>query len=140
MCPYEASTAVWSAVVPRSSGKRHARSVSLDDTRLFNCSKYSKLVDSGTGSFSSAHKKADSLSSANIQQRSQDQENGSSQLHKTPTDHVFQVTVITSHFLTPCQMQCKLYFWGGKFSFFLLFFVSDATCYKKELRQKQEEY
>jgi len=86
MCPSEASTAVWSAVVPR---KRHERSVSLDDTRLINCSNYSRLVHSATATFNSAH---NSLSSANIQQRSQNQENGSTQLHKTPTDHVFQVT------------------------------------------------
>ncbi|XP_068497246.1 uncharacterized protein [Phaseolus vulgaris] len=88
MCPSEASTAVWSAVVPR---KRHERSVSLDDTRLINCSNYSKIVDSATATFNSAH---NSLSSANIQQRSQNQENGSTQLHKTPTDHVFQVVVM----------------------------------------------
>ncbi|KAL9321415.1 hypothetical protein ACSQ67_013254 [Phaseolus vulgaris] len=88
MCPSEASTAVWSAVVPR---KRHERSVSLDDTRLINCSNYSRLVHSATATFNSAH---NSLSSANIQQRSQNQENGSTQLHKTPTDHVFQVVVM----------------------------------------------
>ncbi|BAT86850.1 Protein SODIUM POTASSIUM ROOT DEFECTIVE 2 [Vigna angularis] len=95
MCPSEASTAVWSVVVPRSRSKIHKRSVSLDDTRLFNCSSYSKLVHSATATFNSAaHKKCDSLSSANIQQRSQDQDNGSSQLHKTTADHVFQVVVM----------------------------------------------
>ncbi|CAJ1963519.1 unnamed protein product [Sphenostylis stenocarpa] len=94
MCQSEASTAVWSVVVPRSRSKRHERSVSLDDTRLINYSKYSKLVDFGTTRFNSAHNKCDSLSVANIQQRNQDQENDSRQLHKTPTDHVFQVVVM----------------------------------------------
>ncbi|QCD76534.1 copper chaperone [Vigna unguiculata] len=90
MCPSEASTAVWSVVVPRSRSKRHERSVSLDDTRLIKCSSYSKLVHSATATFKDSH----SLSSPNIQERSQDQHNGSTQLHKTTSDHVFQVVVM----------------------------------------------
>jgi len=96
MCPSEASTAVWSVVVPRSRSKRHERSVSLDDTRLIKCSSYSKLVHSATATFKDSH----SLSSPNIQERSQDQHNGSTQLHKTTSDHVFQVTQIYYHHFT----------------------------------------
>ncbi|TKY71442.1 Copper transport protein ATX1 [Spatholobus suberectus] len=98
MCHSGASTAVFnctidpgSVVVPRSRSRRLERSVSLDDTRLINYAKYSKLVESSTSSFSSADKKyRDTLSVPNIKH----QENESRELQKTPTDNVFQVVVM----------------------------------------------
>lgn len=132
MCPSEASTAVWSVVVPRSRSKIHKRSVSLDDTRLINCSSYSKLVHSATATFNSAaHKKCDSLSSANIQQRSQDQDNGSSQLHKTTADQIFQVTHILSSLHTfSFHVKCN-----ANYKHFLHFFlVSRSTCCMKKIK------
>ncbi|KAK7302506.1 hypothetical protein RJT34_13396 [Clitoria ternatea] len=90
MCHSRASTAVCmstsnhrSVVVPR----RHNTSVFLDDTRLIN---YSKLVHPRR--FNSVDNKCVSVSVPNIKQRSQDIE--PRELHKTPTDNVFQVVVM----------------------------------------------
>ncbi|KAK7412121.1 hypothetical protein VNO78_03569 [Psophocarpus tetragonolobus] len=91
MCFSEASTAVCmsnSVFVPRSR--------SLDDTRLINHAKYSKLVHSNTSSssFYSANNKCGSVSLPNINKRSHDQVNESRELHKMPKDNVFQVVVM----------------------------------------------
>lgn len=91
MCHSQASTAVCmstrdprSVVVPR----RHDRSIFLDDTRMINYAKYSKLVKPRR--FSSADKKCVSLSIPKIKQ-SQDQENEPRELQKITTEDVFQV-------------------------------------------------
>ncbi|RDX88866.1 Protein SODIUM POTASSIUM ROOT DEFECTIVE 1, partial [Mucuna pruriens] len=93
MCHSRASTAVCtcttnpgSVVVPRTRTRRHERNVSLDDTRLINYANYSKLVEPSTTRFN----KCDSVSVPNIKH----QENESRELHKTPTDTVFQVVVM----------------------------------------------
>ncbi|KAK7328172.1 hypothetical protein VNO77_22269 [Canavalia gladiata] len=97
MCRSRTSTAVCmstsdprSVVVPR----RRCRRVSLDDTRLINYAKYSKLVESRR--FNSADKKCVSVTVPKINQRSQDedQENEPREPQKTPTDNVFQVVVM----------------------------------------------
>lgn len=95
MCRSKASTAVYtcasdprSVVVPRTRTRRHERSVSLDDTRLINYVKYSKLVESSM--LNSSNKICDSVSVPNIKH----QENESREFEQTPTDNVFQVVVM----------------------------------------------
>nr|KYP60539.1 hypothetical protein KK1_022945 [Cajanus cajan] len=104
MCHSRASTAVCtcsidlgSVVVPRTKTRSHERSVSLDDTRLINYAKYSKLVKPTR--FNSAHKKSASLSLPNIKH----QENESKELQKTPTDNVFQFQVVVMRVAIHCQ-------------------------------------
>ncbi|KAK7246774.1 hypothetical protein RIF29_41644 [Crotalaria pallida] len=101
MCHSQASTAVcMSTIDPRSlvvlpRTRRQDTSVFLDDTRLINYAKYSKLVDSHR--FSSADKKCVSLSAPKIKQNSQDLEKVDEpirELQKSPTDNVFQVVVM----------------------------------------------
>lgn len=85
MCHSQASTAVCmstrdprSVVVPR----RLQRSVFLDDTRLINYANYSKLVESNPV--------------PKLMLRGKDQGHAIEprELHKTPTDHVFQVCYV----------------------------------------------
>lgn len=93
MCPSQASTAVCmstgdhhrSAIVPR----RPDRTIFLDDTRLINYPKYSKLV-----------KKPASPSISVLPEVKQKREGGQDQskelkaFHQTPSEHVFQVRYV----------------------------------------------
>ncbi|KAI9121413.1 hypothetical protein K1719_008446 [Acacia pycnantha] len=98
MCHSQASTAVCmstsdhrSVVVPR----RPDRTIFLDDTRLINYVKYSKLVEPRR--FEPVDKKALSVAVPKIKQkreRGQDQEKEPKAFHQTPTDQVFQVVVM----------------------------------------------
>ncbi|KAJ7946700.1 Heavy metal-associated domain containing protein [Quillaja saponaria] len=95
MCHSQAATAVcmntdpWSVVVPR----RPDRTICVDNMRLINNDKYSRLGDQ-SHRISSANKK--SVPVPSIKQRDQqDQENEHKTLQKTPpADHVFQVVVM----------------------------------------------
>ncbi|KAL2342119.1 hypothetical protein Fmac_010059 [Flemingia macrophylla] len=105
MCHSRTSTAVCtcsidlgSVVVPRTRTRRHERSVSMDDSRLINYAKYSKLVEPSR--FNSTRKKSDSLSLPNIKH----QENKSKEeLPKIPTDNVFQFQVVVMRVAIHCQ-------------------------------------
>ncbi|XP_027338088.1 protein SODIUM POTASSIUM ROOT DEFECTIVE 1-like [Abrus precatorius] len=95
MCHSRASTAVcMSSSDPRYvvAPRRQDRSVFLDDTRLINYAKYSKLGESRR--FNSSHNKCVSVTVPKIKKSSQDQENEPSQSQKTLTDNVFQVVVM----------------------------------------------
>ncbi|KAF7803698.1 protein SODIUM POTASSIUM ROOT DEFECTIVE 1-like [Senna tora] len=98
MCHSQASTAVCmstrdhrSVIVPR----RPDRNIFLDDTRLLNYPKYSKLVEPRR--IGPADKKTVSIAIPEIKQKKeggQDQEKEPKAFHQTPTEHVFQVVVM----------------------------------------------
>ncbi|KAK7363163.1 hypothetical protein VNO77_05294 [Canavalia gladiata] len=88
MCHSQASTAVCmstrdprSVVVP----KRLDTSVFLDDTRLINYAKYSKLVESPI---------PNQVPKIKLKGQDQDQANKPREIQKTPSNNVFQVVVM----------------------------------------------
>ncbi|KAI4299068.1 hypothetical protein L6164_032561 [Bauhinia variegata] len=97
MCHSQASTAVCmstgdprSVIVPR----RPDRSILLDNTRLINYAKYSKLVDSHRFNSADSNKALSVVSVPKIKPREKNQENEGKSIQKTPTDNVFQVVVM----------------------------------------------
>ncbi|XP_028753232.1 heavy metal-associated isoprenylated plant protein 3-like [Neltuma alba] len=99
MCHSQASTAVCMSTADRRSvvvPRRPERSIFLDDTRLINYPKYSKLVEPLR--FEPVDKKALAVAAPKMKQkmreRGQDEEKEPRAVHQAPTDQVFQVVVM----------------------------------------------